>query len=205
MRLAVAAWGLLGALSAGALEPPRLLRAEAPLLTLRDDGALVVLEARVNAAGSVTDTRALTSRTPDARAWKRALGRFRFRPAQSDGQPSASRVRVIGCVRAPRHASALTAPQRDAARGQDDLAWPVEVVAPAYPATARGDATVIVDLRVSTTGTPTSASVIEPAPGFDDAAVAAARAWRFAVPPESASQSVVVVFVFREPERGALP
>ncbi len=205
MRLAVAAWGLLGALSAGALEPPRLLRGEAPLLTVRDDGSLVVLEARVNAEGSVTDARALTSRTPDGRAWKRALERFRFRPAQSDGQPSASRVRVVGCVRAPRHASALSAPSREATQGQDDLPWPVHVAAPAYPATARGDATVILDLRVSAAGVPTSASVIEPAPGFDDVAVAAARAWRFAVPPEGAPQSVVVVFVWREPERGALP
>ncbi len=202
-RGVVWAWGLLGALAAGALEPPRLLRGEAPLLTGRDARATVLLEARVNAEGSVTGVRALTPGTPDGRAWKRALGRFRFRPAQADGEALPARLLVVGWAGAT--GSEPTTPAPEDARARGELAWPVRVVAPAYPMSTRGDATVIVDLRVSATGVPTSASVIESAAGFDDAAVAAARAWRFDVPGGSGPQSVVLVFVVREPERGTAP
>lgn len=188
----------LVAAGAQAVDPPRLLRGVLPRADPRMVGAaLALLDMRVNGEGSVTDVRALGPAEPFARELRRAARQFRFRPARQAGEPVAAHTLVAGYLRAPS-LHVVGPVEVPPAAPRSAVAWPTAVTPPAYPPTARGDATVIVDLRLDPQGVPFSAAVIESAPGFDEAAVAAAREWRFALP-GTASASVVLVLVFREP------
>lgn len=193
-------WAVVGSLSAGAssLDPPRLLRGASPSVA-PSAPALVLLDVQVNADGSVTQVRPLSALTPQATGLQRAVEHFRFRPARAAGEPVEAHVLVAGYFASATPAEVSPPAVAEGAAARAELARPLSIVAPAYPPTARGEAAVTLDLRVSPEGQPTSASVIESATGFDDAARAAARAWRFAPSATGNPRSVVIVFVFREP------
>ncbi len=179
-------------------DPPRLLRGAAPRLDPRSvGGGLVLLDVGVNDEGSVADLRTLVPADPYTQALRRAVEQFRFRPARAGDEAREARVLVAGLFRPPSlHAvGSFDAPPPSP---EVLVAWPIAIMPPVYPVTARGDATVIVALRLDHEGLPVSAAVIEGAPGFDAAAVAAARVWRFSVPGSQAA-SAVIAFVFREP------
>jgi TonB family protein len=182
-------------------EPPRLIKGERPEVPVQAvGGALVLLDVGVDSDGSVDGVRTLASVSPYTEALRDAAARFRFRAAREDDEPLSARVLVAGYFRPP--ALTVTGPvlaPRD--MPQPQVALPTEIVPPAYPPNAQGDATVIVDVRLDPQGHVVSAGVIETAAGFDDAAVAAARAWRFEVPDLTGARpaSAVLVFVFRAP------
>lgn len=203
MLVGLVALGLaLPALPAGqAYEPPRLIKGERPEVPVRAvGGALVLLDVGVDRDGSVDGVRTLVSVSPYTEALRAAARHFRFRAAREDAQPRSGRVLVAGYFRAPALtvAGPVLAPRE---MPQPQVPMPTEIVPPVYPPQAQGDASVIVDARLDPQGRVTAASVIEPAAGFDEAAVAAAREWRFEVPDDLGPRpaSAVLVFVFRAP------
>lgn len=182
-------------------EPARLLKGERPEVPVQAvGGGLVLLDASVDADGSVGTVRTVVSVSPYTQALRVVTPRFRFRAARAGEEPTPSHVLVAGYFRPP--ALMVTGPvvaPRD--MPQPQVAMPASVTPPQYPPSARGSATVIVDTRIDPQGAVTSAVVIESAAGFDGAAVEAARAWRFEVPDDMGPRpaSAVLVFVFREP------
>ena len=63
--------------------------------------------------------------------------------------------------------------------GTDDVAVPLTTVTPPYPPLALSSGTVIVEVTVGINGRVVSATTVRSGPGFDEAALAAARQWTF--------------------------
>jgi len=93
-----------------------------------------------------------------------------------------------------------------AARAGYDLApWPRPpparpgAVPAIYPPSAQGEALVLVEITVGPDGTPAAVRVLRGASGFNEAALQAARQWRFRTPAGTTAGRAYIVFGFRQP------
>lgn len=133
--------------------------------------------------------------------WKAVVNTWSFEPARDGEQPVASHVLVAACY---RPSALTTGPEArpPSVRAGPDAPSPTTLVPPSYPPNALGDGAVIVEVRVDVNGSVTDARVVRSAPGFDRAALDAARRWRFR-PAERAGVPVpafaYLVFGFRQP------
>jgi TonB family protein len=94
--------------------------------------------------------------------------------------PMQSKVLVACVFRAPvLIGPTLGEPSRDVQAAADDVAFPLTTVTPPYPPMALADASVVVEVTVGITGDVSSAGIVRSVPGFDEAALAAARQWKF--------------------------
>ena len=176
---------------------PRLRHASLPALPDVNVGAgEVLLEAEVDAAGRVTGTRVLRDAPPYTEPLRVAVGNWGFevsRDAAGRGLPS---LLLVGASYRPATVvgPALGEAPRDVAAPSGGIVFPVSTTAPLYPPLARGDGQVLVEVDVAPDGTPT-ARVFRSGPGFDDAALQAARAWRFK--PTPSGGRAYLLFGFR--------
>lgn len=208
----------LGRTSAGAprdLTPPSLLKASAPVAPeqagLQAGAALVLLQADVNTDGGVAHVRTLRAGAPFTAVLRDAVASFRFAPARAGDAPRATSILVAGYFRPPRLIlqgdSLPKQPRPDAVDAPAvRVPWPATVVPPPYPATAVGNAVVVVDLVVDEHGVVTGAHVIDTPeapsnPAFESAALQAARAWTFEPSDDGPACpcEVVVLFAFQAP------
>jgi TonB family protein len=85
------------------------------------------------------------------------------------------------CLAGFAAAVALVRPSSVAAQTPDEVVAPRAITTPSapYPDTAHGDASVLLELTVAEDGSVADVRVRNGAPPFDDAAVLAARQWRF--------------------------
>jgi hypothetical protein len=196
--------------------PPTLLKARVPAAPEQAGPqygvALVLLQAEVNTEGGVANVRTLQAAAPFTTVLRDAVASFRFAPARAGESTRAARVLVAGYFRPPRlvlQGEALPkTPAADAPQAPEaEVPWPTTVVPPAYPATAVGDAVVVVDLVVDERGQVIGGHVIdtpEAAPGaaFESVALQAARDWTFRLPDDGPACpcAVVIVFTFRAPQ-----
>jgi TonB family protein len=127
---------------------------------------------------------------------------WRFRPAIESGAAVASHVLVAAIYRAPElyNTSATTSPV-DLAERSRDIPFPTVTVPPVYPPRAVADAVAIVEVLVGVDGRVRAARIVNSAPGFESAALTAARAWSFQ-PAQRGGQRVsayaYLVFGFRK-------
>lgn len=143
-------------------------------------GGEVFVEVAVDAAGQVTAVKPLRATPPFTDPVVSAVRAWRFRPAEQNGTAIASTVLVAAVFRAPAlQGPTLGETPRDVAAATPATPVPLTVTAPDYPATARGSGVVVVEARLDATGRVVDTSVVRPAPGFDAAAQAAVRRWRF--------------------------
>lgn len=132
--------------------------------------------------------------------WKTAIT-WSFEPARDGGLPVESHVLIAACYR-PAALAAGPDSQPPSVAASPVVPSPTTMVPPAYPPRALGDGVVIVELRIDATGTVTGARVVQSASGFDQAALDAARKWRFR-PAQRAGAPVpayvYLIFGFRQP------
>lgn len=144
----------------------------------------VIVEAEIDTEGSVASTRVLRSVSPELdQAAREAVGRWRFEPATSSGEPVADVYRAaIHFELEPPAEPETEVAARPAA---DDFEPPLKLYAPppSYPpsdwvAAVEGD--VVVQAAISETGQVTGVEILQGlTAGLNQAAVEALKRWRF--------------------------
>jgi TonB family protein len=166
--------------------------------------AVVTLEATVDEAGAVREVVERHGSGAFAELLKAAVAGWRFEPVEGGGPETAWRVLVCGIFRAPVLGASLPQPlvPPDPAGPCGALPFPTRMLEPPYPANALGDGMVLVEVQVGDDGTVAGARAVLPHEPFTEAALLAARQWRFgpacydgrAVP-----STAYLVFGFRGP------
>jgi TonB family protein len=124
-------------------------------------------------------------------------------PRSIVSEPVASKV-LIACVFRPPslNSPTLGEPPKDVRPASDDVAGPLNTVTPAYPPMASADGVVVVQVIVGVSGRVVTAATVSSAPGFDEAALAAARQWMFRparIHGRLEETFAYLVFAFRRP------
>lgn len=172
-------------------EPARLESGDVPRQPpMVQSGGEVLLELRVDLSGRVAEVSTLRSTPPFADLMVAAVEAWRFAPARaaeddeerdSEPGPVESRVLVAGLFRPPTlyRAAMPGEPPKDVAAPSREVPFPTSMRLPVYPVDARSDRVVLVEVEVGEDGSVREAAVVHSAPGFDAAALDAARQWRF--------------------------
>ena len=182
-------------------QPPRLVSADLPPISpLAVGWSSSLFVADVAASGRISAAAALTS-TGDADL---SMNQWVFKPATVGDTPVAAPVLVAVIYRPPTLLTAVPPPDfaQIAKTIPQAVPAPVATTAPPYPPQARGNAVVIVELVIDTNGGVQSATVAASTPGFDEAALGAARTWRFRPASREGTpvaSSAYLVLGFREP------
>lgn len=177
-------------------------------LPLTVGGGEVVLEAAVDPQGTVSAIHRLRVTPPFADLLSDAVAGWQFRPATAvvDRRVAAveSSVLVVAVFRPPAFYAGPThgdAP-RDAATPSPRVPRVESVVMPAHPPMAAGDGLVLVEIELSRAAEPRGYRVLSAESGFDAAALAALRQWRFSAshaPDQPEPVYVYAVMGFRAP------
>jgi TonB family protein len=191
--------------------PPRLVEGPAPATPgiAIIGGGQVLLDVKIDSAGQVDAIERLRVTPPYTDLVTDAVSGWRFSPSEvttKDGRRKIeSHVLVVGVYRPPALylGGSLGEPPRDVGTPSTLIPFPKDLMPPAYPPTARGDATVVLEIDVGSEGDPRSVRVTRSGGGFDMAAIQAAERWSF-TPARLADGTAVPAYVyvvmgFREP------
>jgi TonB family protein len=195
----------------GPLVPARFLGGSLPMQPQRtQSGGEVLLELRVGTSGTVTEVIALRTSPPFTELLRQAVQGWRFEPARTmmgerDKQESVEAgVLVAGCFRPPKlYAGAMPGePPQDISHASPDIPHPTSMATPRYPPDGLRDQVVLVEVELRKDGSIAETSVVRSAPGFDTAALDAARQWRWRPAlwrGKTVPAFAYIVFGFREP------
>ena len=200
----------------GRFAPARYVSGDPPgVLVATVSGGEVFVEVSVTDAGRVGAIAALRASPGFTEYVLATLRDWRFQSAfqmgpgvSGDGVriepgPMPSKV-LVACVFRPPVLIGPTfgEPSKDVRAASDDVAFPLSTVTPPYSPMALADASVVVEVTVGITGNVLSASTVRSVPGFDEAALAAARQWKFRparIHRLLEETLAYIVFVFRMP------
>lgn len=194
--------------------PPRLEAGTPPELPTQAVGAAqVFIELSISPTGEVTNLTTLRTTPRHTEFVRNAALRWRFRPAtvterRTDGstglKPVASKALVAALYRSP---SLLGPTQgdvpKDVGSPSVDIPLPVTTVDPSYPANSLEKGVVMIEALVNEKGLVTEAKVAAAwSPAFGEAALAAARQWKFRparVAGRQVGAYVYLIFGFPQP------
>ena len=154
-------------------------------------GGQVVLEVTLDEAGSVTAVKPLKTTPPfaamlatEAQGWRFSPAiEERVDPARPDGRVRvavSSKVALIGMYRPPvLRGPTLGALPKDAAAPSDDVAYPLNMVMPRFPPTARAGGQVLVEALIGADGSIGETKALQAQPPFESAALSAIAEWTF--------------------------
>jgi TonB family protein len=178
-------------------------------------GGEVFVEVTVTDAGRVSDVAALRSTAPFTQYVLNTVRDWRFQPAEQmgpadPGDPGSLVARrvpskvMVACIFRPPTLNGPTLGEspRNVQPAATDVAVPLNTVTPPYPPMAVVDAVVMVQVIVGINGSVRSAIAVRSAPGFDEAALAAAREWMFRparIHGLLEETLAYIVFAFRQP------
>ena len=200
---------LVPALHAGEREDfasPRFVRGDLPLVpVLAVSGGEVFLEVLVTEDGRVDAVDVLRTTPPFTEALADAVRRWQFTRAAAP-QTGSLRVFVAGIFAPPAlEGPTLGEPPKDLRAPHEDVAFPVFWTRAGYPPHAMGAGAVLIETTFGDSPIPIDTRVVVSAPGFDEAALDAARSWAFR-PARRDGQVIAthayIVFGFRPPVRG---
>lgn len=179
-------------------------------------GGEVFLELTVSERGSVTAVRPIRVTVPYTDLVILAVRSWQFIPAEELVDPAArkpgepatrpvpSKVVVAALFRPPAiHGPTLGEPAHDVASPSDDVPFPVVTPAPDLVPVAWSYGVVLTEARLDAAGAVSQVDVKRSMPPFDDAALQAARQWRFRPARDArtiTSSRVYVMFGFRAPD-----
>lgn len=162
-----------------------------PLPKLAIGGGQVVLELAVDDGGGVTAVKPLRTTPPFAESLAAEARGWRFTPAEEERPDPAragattrvavaSKVALIGMFRPPVLRGPTLGPvPKDVAAPADDVAFPLSMVMPRFPPTARAGGQVVVEARIAADGTMGDVKVLQAQPPFQGAALDALSQWTF--------------------------
>lgn len=184
-----------------------------PVNSVEVGGGEVLLEVSIDRTGAVTGMKPLRETVAFTARMTTAVKTWRFSPAEvpievarrkpggPTMQPVESKVLVAAIFRRPSITSpTLGEPIKDVAAASNDIPYPTSIVTPPFPITALSPGVVLVEVHLDAEGRITDASVRVPAPGFNSAALDAAKGWKFrAARPGGAPAPSVAYIVFAFP------
>lgn len=168
-------------------------------------GGQVLLDARIDTNGNLTDVRVVSGSAPFLEPSLDAVRTWSFSPARSSGRPVEARIGIV--FEFPQSfLPNVTSKERNYeepfADSPDRGALPVRTVEPAYPVTSIAEGSVALYGLIDAQGQISSTSVLRNVDSLTAPAEAALRQWEF-VPGKQAGaktdSAVVVVVTFRRP------
>lgn len=167
--------------TAGLFVPPRATRVDTPAIPTGVVWMQALAVAKVDASGRVSEASIVHGPGPIGPALTSAVQGWEFAAALEDSGPVASPVVVAAIIRPPSFPDIVGFGSTMEAVGQlpEEVAAPVHVQAPPYPAMAVGDGVVVIEFVVDPEGDIRSLMVVTPSSGFDASAEEAARQWKF--------------------------
>jgi TonB family protein len=160
-----------------------------PLPRLAIGGGQVILELSVDDTGAVNAVKALRTTPPFAESLAAEAKGWRFTPAEEERPDPAratarirvaSKVALIGMFRPPvLRGPTLGAVPKDVASASEDVAFPLNMVMPRFPPTARAGGQVLVEARIAADGAIGDVKVLQAQPPFQGAALDALSQWTF--------------------------
>ena len=162
-----------------------------PLPRLAVGGGQVVLELTVDDGGAVTAVKPLRTTPPFAESLAAEGKGWRFTPAEEERPDPAragatarvavpSKVALIGMFRPPVLRGPTLGPvPKDVASASEDVAFPLNMVMPRFPPTARAGGQVVVEARIGTDGAIGDVKVLQAQPPFQSPALDALSQWTF--------------------------
>jgi TonB family protein len=202
---------LAGVVAGQGFEPARLRSGSVPDRppVQATAGGEVLLEVSVDPDGAVAGVAVLRDTAPFTDLLREAVADWRFHVATEAGRPLAWSVLVAGAFR-PAVLTGLVprTPPSDVGTPCEDVPLPADMTFPQYPPTAAGEGMVLVEVMVETNGNVSGARNVHGPAAFAQAALDAARQWRFS-PACRAGRAVsavaYLVFGFRSPIMSPVP
>jgi TonB family protein len=195
---------LVAVTMAGVFVPPRATRVDTPAIPTGVVWMQALAVGKVDASGRVSEASLVHGPGPIGPALTSAVQGWEFAPALDDTGPVASPVVVAAIIRPPSFPDIVGFGSTMEAASQlpEEVAAPVHVQAPPYPAMAVGDGVVVIEFVVDPEGDIRSLMVVTPSSGFDASAQEAARQWKFRPARrngETVAATVMAVFGFVSP------
>ena len=168
--------------------PPRLLKAELPALPAPTaaGGGEVLIEATVDRNGGLRHPIILRGTPPYVQMVLDAVSKWRFEPALIVGPDGVEStidmpVAISGVYRPPilMNTPTIGEPPRDWSRPSIEVAYPVSVEMPNYPADVRDGGVVLLEVKLNEAGGVTETRGIASTGGFEGASREALAKWRF--------------------------
>jgi hypothetical protein len=163
-------------------------------------GGEVLLEVTIEASGGVSEIRTLRATAPYTDLLRGAVKSWMFEPARNgDGVGKPSRMLVGGVYRPAMAGFGPTRSEspRDVASASSGVPFPSTTVPASFPPLVYGSSQVLIEFIIAADGTFTTDVVGEARSPFKEAALDAARQWRFR--PVGAPSFAYIVFGLRPP------
>jgi len=186
-----------------------------PVLSIEIGGGEVMLEVTVDPSGAVTGVKPLRDTKTFTERMTRSVTTWHFSPAEMPiesalrkpggpaTRPVPATVLVAGVFRPPAlMGPTMGEPIRDVGTASRDIPFPTSIVTPLFPPMVVNPGVALVEVQVESDGRVSDAKIRVPAPGFDSAALDAARQWKFRA---AASSPAVAYIVFGFPVPTSTP
>ena len=189
----------------GFSDPTPLSLVAAPFPAQAFSGGEILLDARVDTRGKVTDVRVVQGQSPFLEEVLGAVQTWTFLPARQDGHDVEARVGIVFQFAQP-YLPKLTARVHEyketGTDSKDRGALPLFTLEPEYPPNSVGEGSVVLNEIVDREGRATSIHVVRDLASLTLPTVGAVRQWRFAPGKrggETVESGVIVVVTFRRP------
>lgn len=168
-------------------------------------GGEVVLDALVDASGTLADVEVVSGQAPFLGPVLDAVGTWTFEPARVNGQAAEGRISIV--FQFPQSfLPPLTSPERTfaapSADSSDHAAAPTFTTEPVYPAKTVIDGSVAIYATVDQQGEVASTRILRDVEPLTDSTLAALHLWHFAPARQGGSDvesATIVLVIFRRP------
>src|SRR5215467_6946087 len=185
--------------------PTPLSLVAAPFPAQAFSGGEILLDAKVDTRGKVTDVRVVQGQPPFLEEVLGAVQTWTFLPARQDGNDVDARVGIVFQFAQP-YLPKLTARVHEyketGADSRDRGALPLYTLEPEYPVNSVGEGSVVLNEIVDREGRVSSIHVVRDLASLTSPTVGAVRQWKFAPGKhggEAVDSGVIVVVTFRHP------
>lgn len=185
--------------------PTPLSLVAAPFPAQAFSGGEILLDAKVDTRGKVTDVRVVQGQAPFLEEVLGAVQTWTFLPAQQDGHDVEARVGIVFQFAQPYLPKLMARVHEYKETGTDNKdrgALPLYTLEPEYPATSVGEGSVVLNEMVDKEGRVSSIHVVRDLASLTSPTVGAVQQWKFAPGKhggEAVDSGVIVVVTFRRP------
>lgn len=184
--------------------PTPLSLVAAPFPVQAFSGGEILLDAKVDTRGKVTDVRVVQGQAPFLEEVLGAVQTWTFLPASQDGHDVEARVGIVFQFAQP-YMPKLTArvhEYKETGTDKDRGALPLYTLEPEYPVNSVGEGSVVLNEIVDKEGHVSSIHVVRDLASLTSPTVGAVQQWKFAPGKhggEPIDSGVIVVVTFRRP------
>ena len=185
--------------------PTPLSLVAAPFPAQAFSGGEILLDAKVDTRGKVTDVRVVQGQSPFLEEVLGAVQTWTFLPARQEGHDVDARVGIVfqfAQPYLPKLMARVHEYKETGADSKDRGALPLYTLEPEYPVNSVGEGSVVLNEMVDREGRATSIHVVRDLASLTSPTVSAVRQWRFAPGKrggEAVESGVIVVVTFRRP------